>query len=280
MTHAERAGCMSERSERPNTVVARASRPKVDECREGACLLRLLRKSSGFWLGLSIAACGVDAPYGPSAAESLDAIDTAPGDAETLDASTRDAADIAVLADTALELQPEAGTARDAALQGPDCALPPEQAITNCTADAECVIQFRPGCCGGTYYAWQRDSVAAVTRDVRCPTHPVCGATLGCQGFDRDESGRQVSRREQVEAICVAGRCTAQATTGRSFSCGTSTCQDTQYCEHMGSGTQAQVVRSTCKAFPSGCASCACLPKDGANCREAQGGIHLEVLAP
>jgi hypothetical protein len=150
-----------------------------------------------------------------------------------------------------------------------------------CTTEADCVlVRHTTSCCGDQLIMAINGGEQARFQNAESicsQQYPGCGCAS--QG-PTAEDGTLVpfGKENLVKAQCDSGICQSHYS-GTTFSCGTATCSDLQYCSTMTGGPAGSPTSYNCVSL-GGCTTCACLGQTGCNCTENQGSITVSCAAP
>lgn len=150
-----------------------------------------------------------------------------------------------------------------------------------CTNDASCVlVRHTTSCCGSELIMAINHAELArfqSAESVCDAQYPACGCAS--QGATA-EDGTMVpwGSENLIVASCDNGTCRSHYS-GKTFTCGTATCTDQQYCSVFSGGPAGSVPSYNC-VFLGGCASCSCVSSTGCTCSEDQGFIRVSCAAP
>lgn len=147
----------------------------------------------------------------------------------------------------------------------------------SCSTASDCsLVAHTTSCCGS------RLAMSIATSEVSAfngaeaiceAQYPACGCAA--QGVEV-EDGTQVgwSWETQVKASCDGGSCKAHYA-GTTFSCGTNTCTDKQYCSMSSGGPAGTTPSADC--VETACTDCTCLKVASAGCSCSVTNGHLVV---
>lgn len=147
----------------------------------------------------------------------------------------------------------------------------------SCSTASDCSLVAHTTNCCGTRLAMAIAASATPAFDsaesICDAQYPACGCAA--QGV-QVEDGTQVgwSWQAEVKASCDSGSCKAHYA-GSTFSCGTNTCTDKQYCSMSSGGPAGTVPSANC--VQTTCTDCACLKVDAAACSCSVSNGHLVV---
>jgi hypothetical protein len=147
----------------------------------------------------------------------------------------------------------------------------------SCSTAADCsLVAHTTNCCGARLAMGiaSSETPAFNSAESICDAqYPACGCAA--QGV-QVEDGTQVgwSWQAEVKASCDSGSCKAHYA-GTTFSCGTNTCTDKQYCSMSSGGPAGTVPSANC--VQTACTDCACLKVDSAGCSCSVSNGHLVV---